>query len=119
MTCHCYTSLWKSIPGLCPSAVITPTLTPEVCVTTVTSRVLSTSLGMSPPQGCLTSPLGPGHCEVAPPEEQTLDSDKTNPDSNPALARISCESLHPSLNLSEPQLLIREMGMILLPTTCG
>lgn len=85
----------------------------------MTSRVLSTSLGMSPRQRCLTSPLGPGHREVATPEEQTLDSDKTNPGSNPALARISCESLHPSLNLSEPQLLIHEMGMILLPTTCG
>lgn len=53
MTCHCYTPLLKSIPGLVSITVITPTLTLEVCVVTMTSRVLSTSLGMSPHKDAL------------------------------------------------------------------
>lgn len=60
-----------------------------------------------------------GRCELATTEEWALDSDKTNPGSNAALARTSGESLHLSLKLSEPQLLICETGTILLPTSCG
>ena len=53
MTCHCSTPLLESIPGLVSISSHHPTLTLEVCVVTMTSRVLSTSLGMSPHKDAL------------------------------------------------------------------
>ena len=119
----CYTSLGKSTPRLVPMSLHSFPHWPWWPLTSGVSphdlfRAPGTSSGCHPTKthDIFTRSRSP---RISNYRERALDSDKPSSGSSPALAQPSHGNLQPSLNLSEPQLLICDVGMIPLPTTCG